>query len=247
MTTSALIHSLGSITITSPDVTEFNGRVVGSGATRSSPGASTHFPKSNGVGINFSNWRKRVAPAPPVVEDIVPSLHQIGKAVVRVEHIEQERLAGGRKEGARTTKEGKGAEGNEEGERKATGAGEAEGWGVEGGKVLAAKLVEEQKLEEGETTENSIPNEVRDVLSRNGHLKIHTFIAKTHPGPPGLSGEIRVQPPVKQQHSPHLPPPIPPSLCGDDLPQQLSQSYSCGSSSVHLDAQDAGVIEEAPV
>ena len=242
LSTNTLKRFLGSITIKSQGSgREFSG---GSGAGQLSAGVNTQSPrKVSGKGINFSNWRKRDAPPPPVVKNNTPLIHQKGKPVVRVGALEQKRLTGGREE-----QRVRGAKEEEDGERKATGVKEAEGRRVEVGRILAARYGEEQRPWEGEIIERSSPkeppDEVRDIFSRR--FKIDTFITKIHPDLIDLPSERKAQPPTIQQHSPHLTPPMPPSLYGEVSSQQPAQPCSCGNTSTPP-TQEAGFIEEAPV
>jgi len=238
---------LGCVTIKSQDRREVSAG-GGSGASRLSTSANTHFSKmTNGRVVNLGPWRKRNVPIPLVVENNVPSTHQKGKSVVKMGIAEQNKgLA--EEEEVRKAKEERGVEENKEEENKAIETEKVDGWGVIEGKRLLAKFAEEQKPVEAENPTSKEPaSRVREVSPRKEGLEIDTFITNTCIGPLGPSGNTKVQPPGIQQHPLHLPPPTCLPLYGEDLPQQLAQSCSCGNTSVPHGAQEAGVIEEAPV
>jgi len=231
LSTGALKRFFGSIAIRSQGGREISSGGVESGTSNLSTGAGTHTPSQvNGKGFNFGTWRKRDAPAPPVVKTNIPLPHQKGKSAVRVGAIEQKRLAEEKVE-----------------VKKATEVEKPEGWRGKEGKVLIAGFAEERKPREYEISEGSTSREPpTEVLSRTGGLKIHTYVTRTHPGPLDLSGVTKLQPPAVQQHSPHLTPPILSSLYGGYMSQQLAQSCSCGNTSAPLSTQETGVIEEVP-
>ena len=221
----------GSIAIKSQSGREFSSGGGESGTSHLSTGATTQTPgQVDGKGVNFGTWRKRDAPAPPVVKNNVPLVHQKGKSVVRVGAIEQKRLAEEKVE-----------------VRKATEVEKPERW-VNEGEMLIAKTTKQGEYEIiGGSTSRKPLDGVREVLLRPGDLKVHTSVTRTHPGSPNLSSVTKFQPPAVQQCSLHLTSPTLPSLYGEYISQHLAQSCSCGTTPVPPGIQEAGIIEEAPV